>query len=125
MSLPVSLTQSHIANCRRQHIVKQHKRDDPTAFVCDRCNRDFPTGKELRDHRRLPKELICDITDHDVESGIDSTTATKLLSRKRASGASTGIQWREIWNILFPDDEDREIKTYGKRASKSKMFQTY
>ncbi|KAH7018993.1 hypothetical protein EDB80DRAFT_770996 [Ilyonectria destructans] len=96
----------------RQHIVKQHKRDDPTAFVCDRCNRDFPTGKELRDHRRLPKELICDITDHDVESGIDSTTATKLLSRKRASGASTGIQWREIWNILFPDDEDREIKTY-------------
>ncbi|KAF7543081.1 hypothetical protein G7Z17_g11031 [Cylindrodendrum hubeiense] len=96
----------------RQHIVKQHKRDDPTAFVCDRCTRDFPTGKELRDHRRLPKEQICDIKDNDVESGIDSTTATKLLSRKRASGASTLIQWREIWNILFPDDEDREIKPY-------------
>ncbi|KAH7157347.1 hypothetical protein B0J13DRAFT_168455 [Dactylonectria estremocensis] len=96
----------------RQHIVKQHKRDDPTAFVCDRCNRDFATGKELRDHRRLPKELICDITDHDVESGIDSTTATKLLSRKRASGASTSIQWREIWNILFPDDEGQQVKAY-------------
>ncbi|KAK7416737.1 hypothetical protein QQX98_005063 [Neonectria punicea] len=96
----------------RQHIVKQHKRDDPTAFVCDRCNRDFATGKELRDHRRLPKELICDITDHDVESGIDSTTATKLLSRKRASGASPEIQWREIWTILFPDDEDRNIKEF-------------
>ncbi|KAI5459662.1 hypothetical protein BGZ63DRAFT_359500 [Mariannaea sp. PMI_226] len=96
----------------RQHIVKQHKRDDPTAFVCDRCNRDFVTGKELREHRRLPKELMCDITDHDVESGIDSTTATKLLSRKRASGASTEIQWREIWSILFPDDEERDMKPY-------------
>ncbi|KAH6880758.1 hypothetical protein B0T10DRAFT_495194 [Thelonectria olida] len=96
----------------RQHIVKQHKRDDPTAFVCDRCNRDFVTGKELREHRRLPKEQMCDITDHDVESGIDSTTATKLLSRKRASGASPEIQWREIWGILFPDDDDRDIKQY-------------
>ncbi|KPM40243.1 hypothetical protein AK830_g6345 [Neonectria ditissima] len=105
----------------RQHIVKQHKRDDPTAFVCDRCNRDFATGKELRDHRRLPKELICDITDHDVESGIDSTTATKLLSRKRASGASPEIQWREIWTILFPDDEGRDIKAFGRCAADSEI----
>ncbi|KAI9151480.1 hypothetical protein HJFPF1_08683 [Paramyrothecium foliicola] len=96
----------------RQHIVKQHKRDDPSAFVCDRCNRDFHTRKELRDHQRLPKEQMCDISDHDPESGIDGPTANKLLSRKRASGTSAEVQWREIWNIVFPDDEDAVIQPY-------------
>ncbi|UKZ87337.1 uncharacterized protein TrAFT101_003145 [Trichoderma asperellum] len=97
----------------RQHIVKQHKRDDPSAFVCDRCNRDFHTRKELRDHQRLPKEEMCDILDHDPESGVDGTTSIKLLSRKRASGASPEAQWKEIWNILFPDDEDHQIHPYN------------
>ncbi|KAH6606133.1 zinc finger domain-containing [Trichoderma cornu-damae] len=96
----------------RQHIVKQHKRDDPSAFVCDRCNRDFHTRKELRDHQRLPKEMMCDILDHDPESGVDGTTSIKLLSRKRVSGASPEAQWKEIWNILFPDDEDHQIHSY-------------
>jgi hypothetical protein len=96
----------------RQHIVKQHKRDDPSAFVCDRCNRDFHTRKELRDHQRLPKEQMCDISDHDPESGIDGPTANKLLSRKRASGTSAQVQWREIWNIVFPDDDDLAIQPY-------------
>lgn len=101
------LTRDH-----RQHIVKQHKRDDPSAFVCDRCNRDFHTRKELRDHQRLPKEEMCDILDHDPESGVDGTTSIKLLSRKRASGASPEAQWKEIWNILFPDDEDHQVHPY-------------
>ncbi|KAM5374789.1 hypothetical protein ACJZ2D_006283 [Fusarium nematophilum] len=96
----------------RQHIVKQHKRDDPSSYVCDRCNRDFSTRKELRDHQRLPKELMCDIADHDAESGIDPSTASKLLSRKRASGTSPEVQWKEIWNIVFPDDDDCEIPLY-------------
>ncbi|KAK5995353.1 hypothetical protein PT974_03757 [Cladobotryum mycophilum] len=96
----------------RQHIVKQHKRDDPSAFVCDRCNRDFRTRKDLRDHQRLPKELMCDISDHDPESGVDGSTSNKLLSRKRVSGASPEAQWKEIWNILFPDDEDSHIQQY-------------
>ncbi|KAH7309728.1 hypothetical protein B0I35DRAFT_85590 [Stachybotrys elegans] len=96
----------------RQHIVKQHKRDDPSAFMCDRCNRDFLTRKELRDHQRLPKEQMCDISDHDPESGIDGPTANKLLSRKRASGTTPEVQWREVWNIVFPDDEDAKIQSY-------------
>ncbi|RGP79748.1 hypothetical protein FLONG3_2061 [Fusarium longipes] len=96
----------------RQHIVKQHKRDDPSAYVCDRCSRDFPTRKELRDHQRLPKEYMCDIADADAESGIDPQTATKLLSRKRASGTSPEVQWREIWNIVFPDDDDGDVRPY-------------
>ncbi|KND90802.1 hypothetical protein TOPH_04623 [Tolypocladium ophioglossoides CBS 100239] len=98
----------------RQHIVKQHKRDDPSAFVCDRCTRDFRSRKELRDHQRLPKEQMCDISDHDPESGIDGPTAVKLVSRKRASGTSAEVQWREIWNILFPDDDDQMIQPYRK-----------
>ncbi|RBR19573.1 uncharacterized protein FIESC28_05568 [Fusarium coffeatum] len=96
----------------RQHIVKQHKRDDPSAYVCDRCSRDFTTRKELRDHQRLPKEYMCDIADADAESGIDPQTATKLLSRKRASGTSPEVQWREIWNIVFPDDDDSDVRPY-------------
>lgn len=96
----------------RQHIVKQHKRDNPTAFVCDRCNRDFTSRKDLRDHQRLPRDQMCDISDHDPESGIDGPTSTKLLSRKRASGTSAEVQWREVWNILFPDDEDHSVPTY-------------
>ncbi|KJZ78495.1 hypothetical protein HIM_01886 [Hirsutella minnesotensis 3608] len=96
----------------RQHIVKQHKRDDPSAFVCDRCTRDFSTRKELRDHQRQPKERMCDISDHDPESGIDGPTAIKLVSRKRASGMSADVQWREIWNILFPDDDDQMIQPF-------------
>ncbi|PHH92081.1 hypothetical protein CDD83_9017 [Cordyceps sp. RAO-2017] len=96
----------------RQHIVKQHKRDDPSAFICDRCTRDFRTRKELRDHQRQPKEHMCDISDHDPESGIDGPTSIKLVSRKRASGTSTDVQWREIWNILFPDDDDGMIQPH-------------
>ncbi|KAM0226551.1 hypothetical protein ACHAPA_002932 [Fusarium lateritium] len=96
----------------RQHIVKQHKRDDPSAYVCDRCSRDFPTRKELRDHQRLPKEYMCDIADADAESGIDPQTATKLLSRKRASGTSPEVQWKEIWNIVFPDDDDSDVRPH-------------
>ena len=96
----------------RQHIVKQHKREDPSAFVCDRCNRDFTTRKELRDHQRLPRDQMCDISDVDPESGIDGPTSNKLLSRKRASGSSADVQWREIWNILFPDDDDYLVRDY-------------
>lgn len=96
----------------RQHIVKQHKRDDPSAFVCDRCNRDFATRKDLRDHQRLPKDQICEIADIDPESGIDGPTSNKLLSRKRASSSCPNIQWHEIWNILFPDDDDRLVQDY-------------
>ncbi|KIE01678.1 zinc finger domain-containing protein, partial [Metarhizium majus ARSEF 297] len=96
----------------RQHIVKQHKRDDPSAFVCDRCTRDFRTRKELRDHQRQPKEHMCDISDHDPEAGIDGPTSNKLLSRKRVSGASPEVQWKEIWNILFPDDDDNLVRSY-------------
>ncbi|TEA15636.1 hypothetical protein C8034_v001484 [Colletotrichum sidae] len=94
----------------RQHIVKQHKRNDPSAFLCDRCNRDFPSKKDLRDHQRLPKEQMCDVADHDPESGIDGPTMTKLLSRKRASGMTPEVQWREIWSLLFPDDDEYKIK---------------
>lgn len=95
-----------------QHIVKQHKRDDPSAFVCGRCNRDFGTRKELRDHQRLPREQMCEISDHDAESGIDASTSVKLLSRKRASGTSVEVQWKEVWNIVFPDDDDSRIPAH-------------
>lgn len=56
---------------------------------------------------------MCDIADHDAESGIDPSTATKLLSRKRASGTSPEVQWKEIWNIVFPDDDDSDVRSYG------------
>ncbi|KAF9880286.1 hypothetical protein CkaCkLH20_02240 [Colletotrichum karsti] len=96
----------------RQHIVKQHKRHDPSAFMCDRCNRDFPSKKDLRDHQRLPREQMCEVSDHDPESGIDGPTMTKLLSRKRASGMTPEVQWKEIWNLLFPDDADYHVKPF-------------
>ncbi|OHW92391.1 hypothetical protein CSPAE12_09008 [Colletotrichum incanum] len=96
----------------RQHIVKQHKRNDPSSFMCDRCNRDFPNKKDLRDHQRLPKEQMCDVSDHDPESGIDGPTMTKLLSRKRASGMTPEVQWKEIWNLLFPDDDDYKVQPF-------------
>lgn len=56
---------------------------------------------------------MCDITDHDAESGIDASTATKLLSRKRAGGSSAELQWREVWNILFPDDGDEMVQPHA------------
>ncbi|KAF6834591.1 zinc finger domain-containing protein [Colletotrichum plurivorum] len=96
----------------RQHIVKQHKRNDPSAFMCDRCNRDFPSKKDLRDHQRLPKEQMCDVADHDPETGIDGPTMAKLLSRKRASGLTPEVQWKDIWNLLFPDDADYNVKPF-------------
>jgi hypothetical protein len=55
---------------------------------------------------------MCDISDVDPESGIDGPTSNKLLSRKRASGSSANVQWREIWNILFPDDDDYLVRDY-------------
>lgn len=61
---------------------------------------------------------MCDLADHDPESGIDGPTCNKLLSRKRASGASPIVQWREIWNLLFPDDDDHVIRTFSKSSPK-------
>lgn len=55
---------------------------------------------------------MCDISDYDPEAGIDGPAAIKLVSRKRASGMSADVQWREIWNILFPDDDDQMIQPY-------------
>jgi hypothetical protein len=55
---------------------------------------------------------MCDISDHDPEAGIDGPTSNKLLSRKRVSGASPEVQWKEIWNILFPDDDDNLVRSY-------------
>lgn len=55
---------------------------------------------------------MCDISDHDPEAGIDGPTSNKLLSRKRVSGASPEVQWKEIWNILFPDDDDNIVRPY-------------
>lgn len=52
---------------------------------------------------------MCDLADHDPESGIDGPTCNKLLSRKRASGTSPFVQWKEVWNLLFPDDDDHTI----------------
>ncbi|PHH58783.1 hypothetical protein CDD82_2722 [Ophiocordyceps australis] len=96
----------------RQHIVKQHKREFPSAFVCDRCTREFKTRKELRDHQRQPREHMCEVSDHDAESGIDASTAIRLVSRKRAGGTSAETQWREIWSMLFPDDDDAMVRPY-------------
>lgn len=60
---------------------------------------------------------MCDISDHDPEAGIDGPTSNKLLSRKRVSGASSEVQWKEIWNILFPDDDDNLVRPYRKCAT--------
>jgi hypothetical protein len=57
---------------------------------------------------------MCDISEHNPELGIDGPTVTKLLSRKRASGGSPYTQWKEIWNLLFPDDDDSTIKSWGR-----------
>lgn len=65
---------------------------------------------------------MCDISEHNPESGIDGPTSNKLLSRKRASGASPYVQWREIWNILFPDDEDSAIQPFGKFMSQVNLL---
>lgn len=56
---------------------------------------------------------MCDLADHDPESGIDGPTCNKLLSRKRASGTSPFVQWKEVWNLLFPDDDDHTIQTFN------------
>ncbi len=98
----------------RQHIVRQHKRNDPTAFGCDRCTRHFASRKALRDHQRVPLELMCPLVEYDPEWGIDGPTATRLLSRKRLNGMSIEEQWREIWGLLFPEDREGDVRSYGR-----------
>ena len=65
---------------------------------------------------------MCDISDHDPEAGIDGPTSNKLLSRKRVSGASPEVQWKEIWNILFPDDDDNLVRSYRKHFAKPPLL---
>ena len=59
---------------------------------------------------------MCDPTDPDPEDGIDSTTAKRIIDRRRKSSGSTDQdQWKDLWLLVFPDDST--IPSFGKQTT--------
>ena len=99
----------------RKHILKKHSRADNQNFVCARCSKGFETKKILQEHLKAPVEFMCDPADPDPEDGIDSTTAKRIIDRRRKSSGSTEQdQWNDLWLLVFPDDSI--IPSFGKQT---------
>jgi hypothetical protein len=68
---------------------------------CERCFTEFPSKNELIAHIRLPAS--CDLREGKKSYGITQDIEAQLKKRD-TSGLSDHEQWRNIWNILFPNE---------------------
>lgn len=64
----------------------------------------------MKEHQRAPQG--CEVRDEIVAEGLSPEQEKKLKSRKRSRPDQTeGDKWREIYMILFPDDDPLKIPT--------------
>lgn len=124
----------------RQHVAKKHRRRPSpltgsdlaspwgarssfprmSQHVCIRCSEPFASRAALEAHLRLPPEEICRSsgaisTSTDPEDGLDNETMDRLLDRGRKTlGAPPEVQWRELWSIIFPDDDEGSVPSFSR-----------
>lgn len=78
-------------------------------ITCGRCNAEFGTDKEMREHSRLP--IPCDIVETASPEGFDNDQERQLKIRKRPAGQTEVERWTEMYRILFPEDPEFNIPT--------------
>lgn len=97
-----SLSQYHAKIMYREHLYRRHK----LPISCPRCRTPFPNDRELSDH--LMQLERCTIQIADPVQGIDRFQEAQLRTRRRTT-ETEWQRWREIFLILFPDDDESSI----------------
>ncbi|KAK4167958.1 hypothetical protein QBC43DRAFT_202547 [Cladorrhinum sp. PSN259] len=89
------------------HRVKEHlNRVHALPIFCQRCGDAFKTDPELTAHTRLAQ--ACEVRSFDIPDGF-TREQEKLLKRKSKPNSSNEEKWKEIYRILFPEDDESDI----------------
>lgn len=86
----------------RIHLYRRHKRP----VSCPRCCTVFSNEMEIQYHLRQPE--TCSIQRKIQVEGFDKRQEEHLRTRKRITGTEEQ-RWKEIYRILFPDDDEGSI----------------
>jgi hypothetical protein len=88
----------------REHLYRRHA----LPITCPRCCESFPSDAALRDHHKAIQS--CEVRLEESIEGFDKDQEKKLKCRKKSSPAqSEEDRWRDIYRILFPEDESFEV----------------
>lgn len=82
----------------REHLYRRHL---PPKFQCLRCHERFINESVLRNHQRQPEPCKAEPKDPDWIS----QEQVNMLRNQRNRSASQEEKWRDMYNILFPEEE--------------------
>ncbi|KAM0542866.1 hypothetical protein ACHAPJ_012589 [Fusarium lateritium] len=89
----------------KEHIYRQHE----LPALCLRCHSSFKSDKQLEVHHRQPE--ACQVQDGGLPEGLTKGQKEELRKRKKPSKKgdpfqSEEDQWRDVYKILFPHDQE-------------------
>jgi hypothetical protein len=70
---------------------------------CARCCESFQEENELEIHHRQPHS--CELKQQEREEGINKEQE-KIMRRRQKSTLSEEAKWKELFKIIFPDDDE-------------------
>ncbi|KAI1325852.1 hypothetical protein F5Y16DRAFT_400880 [Xylariaceae sp. FL0255] len=91
-------------NRLKEHIYRRHRLP---RFKCNRCGKTFANLVLQATHERSP--MPCKVADWDDSEGVNLEQETRLKSRKGISQMTESERWKEIYMILFPDEDPSKI----------------
>ena len=99
---PTSFYLAQLTGSQREHIYRQHA----MPLFCTRCGVIFTRDTELVAHSRLTQ--ACEVRVFEAPDGF-SKEQERMLRRKRKHAGSEENKWRDMYKILFPDDDETDI----------------
>ncbi|KAF2495305.1 hypothetical protein BU16DRAFT_386157 [Lophium mytilinum] len=102
----------------KEHLYRRHA----SPIHCPRCYQHFEHTMELKDHQRASEG--CDVRTKTAIEGFDKEQETRLRSKKRSAvSRSEEDKWREVYIILFPDEDESNIPTPCKHPQSCSLGQ--
>ncbi|KXX76479.1 hypothetical protein MMYC01_206845 [Madurella mycetomatis] len=86
----------------KEHIYRRHK----LPVFCTRCGVTFTRDTDLVAHSRLAQ--ACEVRVFETPDGF-SKEQERILRRKRKLAGSEESKWREMYKVLFPDDDEADV----------------
>lgn len=93
------------ADIHREHLFRRHA----LPIQCPRCATSFENDNELRGH--LMQEERCEARPDNTSytEGFNEDQRKRLRTRTKTSGTSEEAKWRDMYLILFPDEDEKNI----------------
>ncbi|KAK5660805.1 hypothetical protein OQA88_12173 [Cercophora sp. LCS_1] len=92
----------------KEHVRTNHICGPRDGLACQRCKEIFPTQVDLDRHI---EPTTCIFKELDPLDGIsEEQLRNQLTSRKAPQGESELDQWKRTWKVLFPLDQEGDIK---------------